>query len=56
VRTCSSVLRSYEVYGPSVSLLGRRMVYGRPEPSSAISLSCLNFNTPAQHSVQSWQV
>lgn len=44
---CSSVFKSYEVYGPSVSLLGRRIVQGSPDCCRSSSACFLYCSTPA---------
>mmetsp|Transcript_7940 Transcript_7940/g.19477 ORF Transcript_7940/g.19477 Transcript_7940/m.19477 type:complete len:307 (+) Transcript_7940:270-1190(+) len=42
----SNVFKSYEVYGPSVSLPGRNIVYGNPDCSRYSSLNFLKSSTP----------
>ena len=41
-----SVFMSYDVYGPSVNRPGRKMVYAKPDATSASSPRFLFFKTP----------
>jgi hypothetical protein len=42
----SRVFKSYDVYGPSVSRPGRKIVYGNPEFSTHSSPFLFHFSTP----------